>query len=215
MKEKVFTTKNVVLMGMFAALGAVLMLFEIPLPFLAPSFYGLDLAEVPMLVGTFALGPAAGIVMEFVKILIKLLLKPTSTGFVGEFANFAIGAALIVPAGIIYRHHKTKKGAVIGMVVGTVSMAVVGVLVNALVMLPFYSNFMPLENILAAGAAINPAVGSVWTFAVLCVGPFNVVKGVVVSLITALVYKRVSVVIHQAGTVGNKNRARIRRKNGI
>lgn len=199
MKEKLLTTKNVVLMGMMGALGAVLMLFEIPLPFLAPSFYGLDLAEVPMLVGTFALGPAAGIIMEAVKIVVKLLLKPTSTGFVGEFANFVIGVSLIIPAGMIYRFHKTKKSAVIGMVVGTISMTVVGVIVNALIMLPFYSNFMPLENILAAGAAINPAVGSVWTFAVLCVGPFNIVKGIVVSLITALVYKRVSVVIHQAG----------------
>lgn len=199
MREKLFTTKNVVLMGMFGALGAVLMLFEIPLPFIAPSFYGLDLAEVPMLVGTFALGPVAGFVMEVVKILIKLLLKPTSTGFVGEFANLVIGAALIIPAGVIYRYNKTKKGAIISMVVGSISMAVVGVIVNALVMLPFYSNFMPLENIIAAGAAINPAVSNVWTFAIICVGPFNIIKGVVVSLITALVYKRISVVIHHAG----------------
>lgn len=209
MKEKLFTTKNVVLMGMFSALGAVLMLFEIPLPFIAPSFYGLDLAEVPMLVGTFALGPVAGVVMEAVKILIKLLLKPTSTGFVGEFANLVIGIALIVPAGVIYRYQKTKKGAVLGMVVGSVSMAVVGVVVNALVMLPFYSNFMPLENIIAAGAAINPAVGSVWTFAIICVGPFNILKGIVVSLITALVYKRISVIIHHTDPVGRKQRARI------
>lgn len=206
MKEKLFTTKNVVLMGMFSGLGAVLMLFEIPLPFIAPSFYGLDLAEVPMLVGTFALGPVAGVVMEVVKILIKLLLKPTSTGFVGEFANLVIGAALIVPAGVIYRYNKTKKGAAIGMAAGAVSMAVVGVIVNALVMLPFYSNFMPLENIIAAGAAINPAVGSVWTFAIICVGPFNIVKGVIVSLITALVYKRISVIIHHADPVVGKRR---------
>ena len=93
MNERLLTTRNVVLMGMFSALGAVLMLFEIPLPFIAPSFYGLDLAEVPVLVGTFALGPVAGAVMEVVKILIKLVLKPTSTGFVGEFANLAIGYA--------------------------------------------------------------------------------------------------------------------------
>ena len=192
MKEnKLFTTKNVVLMGMFGALAAVLMLFEVPLPFVAPSFYGLDFAEVPMLVGTFALGPAAGVVMQVVKILIKLVLKPTSTGFVGE-----------LPAGIIYRFHRTKKGAVIGMVTGTVVMTVVGVVINALVMLPFYSNFMPLETIIAAGAAIHPAVGNVWTFALFCVGPFNIIKGVVVSLITALIYKRISIVIHGAGTAG-------------
>ena len=149
MNERLLTTRNVVLMGMFSALGAVLMLFEIPLPFIAPSFYGLDLAEVPVLVGTFALGPVAGAVMEVVKILIKLVLKPTSTGFVGEFANLAIGCALVVPAGIIYQINRTKKGALYGMAAGTVIMSMAGVAINALVMLPFYSNFMPLENIIA------------------------------------------------------------------
>ena len=87
-----------------------------------------------------------------------------------------------------------------GLVAGTVLMAAVGVVANALVMLPFYSHFMPLDTILAAGAAINPAVSSVWTFAFICVGPFNLVKGVVVSLVTALVYKRVSILIHSVGT---------------
>ena len=201
MNERLLTTRNVVLMGMFSALGAVLMLIEIPLPFIAPSFYGLDLAEVPVLVGTFALGPVAGAVMEVVKILIKLVLKPTSTGFVGEFANLAIGCALVVPAGIIYQINRTKKGALYGMAAGTVIMSMAGVAINALVMLPFYSNFMPLENIIAAGAAINPFVSNIWTFAIICVGPFNVVKGVAVSLITWLVYKRVSVIIHGGGTV--------------
>lgn len=207
MREKLLTTRNVVFMGMFSALAAVLMLFEFPLPFIAPSFYGLDLAEVPVLVGSFALGPAAGVIMEAVKILIKLVLKPTSTGFVGEFANFTVGCALIVPAGLVYRFKKTKKGAVLGMATGTAIMAVAGVVINALVMLPFYSNFMPLETIIAAGAAINPAVSNVWTFAIICVGPFNIVKGAVVSLITALVYKRISVIIHGAGkehAVGKK-----------
>ena len=183
-------------MGMFGALAAVLMLFEVPLPFLAPSFYGLDFAEVPMLVGTFALGPVAGIVMQIVKILIKLILKPTSTGFVGEFANVCIGCSLILPAGLIYQFKKTKKGAIIGMVAGTMIMAVVGAVLNALVMLPFYSNFMPLDTIIAAGAAINPAICNVWTFVFLAVAPFNLVKGFIVSLITALIYKRVSIIIH-------------------
>ena len=209
MKEnRLLSTKNVVLMGMFGALAGVLMVFEIPLPFIAPSFYGLDLSEVPILVGTFALGPVAGAVMEMVKILVKLVIKPTSTGFVGEFANLMIGCSLILPAGVIYRFNKTKKGAVTGMVVGTVVMAVVGVVLNALVMIPFYSNFMPLDTIIKAGAAINPAISNVWMFAVICVGPFNVVKGVVVSLITALVYKRISVVIHSAGKVERKARVR-------
>lgn len=208
MKEKLLTTKNVVLMAMFGALGAVLMLFELPLPFVAPSFYGLDFSEVPILVGTFALGPIAGVVMEVVKILVKLVLKPTSTGFVGEFANLVFSWAMVIPAGVIYRFHKTKKGAMAAMTVGTLAMAAAGVVGNALVMIPFYSHFMPLENILAMGAAINPAVSNVWTFAIVCVGPFNVIKGALVSLITALVYKRISILIHNAGKSETKNRAR-------
>ena len=125
-------TKQVVLMGMFGALAAVLMLFEVPLPFIAPSFYGLDISEVPVLVGTFAMGPVAGAVMEGVKILVKLLLKPTSTGFVGEFANIVIGCSMVVPAGMIYRLRKTKKGAIEAMAVGTILMATVGAMINAL-----------------------------------------------------------------------------------
>ena len=95
-ENQLLSTRNVAVMGMFGALAAVLMLFEIPLPFLAPSFYGLDVSEVPILVGTFALGPVAGAVMEVVKILIKLVLKPTSTGFVGEFANLVFGCSMAV-----------------------------------------------------------------------------------------------------------------------
>lgn len=208
MNDRLLTTKNVVLMGMFGALAAVLMLFEVPLPFIAPSFYGLDISEVPVLVGTFALGPVAGVIMEVVKILIKLLLKPTSTGFVGEFANFVFACSMVVPAGIIYRIHKTKNGAMLAMAAGTIIMSAVGIVGNALVMIPFYSNFMPLDTIISIGAAINPAVSNVWTFAVICVGPFNIIKGIVVSVITALVYKRISVMIHSIGTAGSKRQAR-------
>lgn len=202
MKEnKLLTTKNVALMGMFGALAGVLMIFEIPLPFIAPSFYGLDFSEVPILVGTFALGPVAGVIMELLKIMIKLVLKPTSTAFVGEFSNFVIGCFLIVPAGIIYRLKKTKKGAMTGMVAGTVAMTVIGVVVNALVMLPFFAKFfgMPLATIVGMGAAINPAVYNVWTFVLICVGPFNLIKGTVVSLVTSLIYKRISILIRSAG----------------
>ena len=195
-ENKLFTLKHLVLMGMFGALGAVLMLFEFPIPFIAPPFYGLDLSEIPVLVGTFSMGPLAGLVIELVKILVKLVLKPTTTGFVGEFANFCIGCSLVLPAGFLYKRNKTKKGALIGMIIGTVSMAVIGAVLNALVMIPFYSNFMPLESIIAAGAAINPVVSNVWTFAFACVAPFNLVKGSLVSLITTLVYKRISIIIH-------------------
>lgn len=205
-ENRLLTTKNVALMAMFGALAGVLMIFEVPLPFIAPSFYGMDLSEVPVLISAFALGPVAGVITEAVKILVKLMLKPTSTGFVGEFANWVFGCSFALPAGVIYHLVKTKKGAIAGMAVGTVTMALVGIAGNALVMLPFYSNFMPLETIIAAGAAINPAVSNVWSFAAICVGPFNLLKGVLVSVITALVYKRISVLIHSAGKGESRGR---------
>lgn len=206
MKEKLLTTKNLVLMGMMGAVAAVLMLFEFPLAFIAPSFYGLDLSEVPVLVGAFSMGPVAGVIIEFVKILIKLVMKPTTTGFVGEFANFAVGCALVVPAAIIYHTKKSKKSAICGMIIGTIVMAVAGVVINAVVMLPFYSKVMPLESILALGAAINPAVSNIWSFAIICVGPFNLIKGAVVSLVTSLIYKRISNLIHSVGREQRRGR---------
>ena len=164
-----------------------------------------------MLVGTFALGPVAGAIIEIVKILVKLVLKPTSTGFVGELANLTFGCAMVIPAGLIYQFKKTRKGAMAALTAGTLLMSVTAIVGNALVMLPFYSNFMPLENIIAAGAAINPAVSNVWTFAFICVGPFNVIKGIVVSVITTLVYKHISAMIHSIGTErGNRQSRKLR-----
>lgn len=199
MKQKWLTTKNLVLMGMFGALAGVLMLFEFPLAFIAPSFYGLDLSEVPVLVGAFSMGPMAGVIIEFVKILVKLMMKPTTTGFVGEMANFVIGCSLVLPAALIYHTKKSKKSAMYGMIVGTIFMALSGIVINAVVMLPFYAKVMPLESILALGAAINPAVSNIWSFAIICVGPFNLIKGIVVSIVTQLVYKRISNLIHSIG----------------
>ena len=195
-----YGTRELTLMGMFGALAAVLMLFEIPLPFIAPSFYGLDFAEVPVLIGTFSMGPAAGVIMEAVKILVKLILKPTTTGFVGELANMVMSCAMILPAGVIYHLKKTRNGAITAMAVGTISMAVAGVVMNALVMIPFYGSFMPIDTIIEMGAAVNPAVSSIWSLAIICVGPFNLIKGAAASLITALVYKRISVLIHSMGS---------------
>ena len=183
-------------MGMLGAMAALLMFLEVPLVFLAPNFDKMDFSEIPVMVGTFALGPWAGGLIEAVKILIKLLIKPTSTGGVGELANFVVGCAMAIPAGLLYRAHKNKKTAVQSLLLGTVSMTVLGGVGNALVMLPFYSKFMPMDTIIGMGAKIVPAVNSVWTFCLFCVGPFNLFKGLVLSLITFLLYKRVSPLIH-------------------
>ena len=168
------------------------MFIEFPLPFIAPSFYEFDFSEVPVLVGTYSMGPVAGVIIELVKILVKFLIKGTSTGGVGELANFIIGCSLILPAGLIYKHKKSRKSALIGMLTGTITMAVVGILFNTFVLVPLYSNFMPIEAIISLGKEIVPFISDTFTFCIFCVGPFNIVKGLIISLIVFFIYKPLS-----------------------
>ena len=165
---------------MLSAAATVIMAFEIPLPFLAPPFYQLDFSEVPALIGGFALGPVAGILIELVKVLLHMMIKGSATAGVGDLANFLIGCSFLVPASLIYRMHKTRRVAIAGMAVGTVSMAIIGCVLNAFVLLPAYTVIMPMETILEAGKAVNANIDSVFTFVLIAVAPFNLVKGVVV-----------------------------------
>ena len=185
--------KTVVQVGMLAALALILMFFEIPPPF-APSFYEIDFSEVPVLIGCFTMGPLAGTAVELVKILLALVLKGTTTAGVGEIANFLIGCALCVPAGIIYKRNRTRKSALLGMAAGTLLMTVIGCVINAYVLLPAYSAAfgMPLEALVDMGTAVNSHITSLSTFVVLAVAPFNLLKGILASLIVFLIYKKIS-----------------------
>lgn len=199
-KEKVFTTRKVAMIGMFSAVAGIMMLFEFPLPMIAPPFYELDLSELPVLICGFAFGPVAGVVTEFLKVLIKLFLKSTSTAFVGDLANFVVGCTMILPATILYHLKKSKKAAVISCVVGTICMAVFGTAFNAIYLIPAFSKLyqIPLEAIIAMGTAINASITDIVTFVIICVGPLNIIKGTVVSVITILVYKPLSPIIKQS-----------------
>ena len=185
---------KLVIMAMFSAVAAVLMYVEFPITFIAPAFYEMDLSEVPVMIGSFMLGPCAGVIMEAVKVLLKLVLKGTSTAFVGDFANFILGCALVVPASVLYHTKKTKKRAVIGLVTGGIVLIVSGVFLNALYLLPKYSQLygMPVETFIKMGAAINPAISNIFTFVILAVAPFNLIKATVVGVITMLLYKYLS-----------------------
>ncbi|XCP84823.1 ECF transporter S component [Roseburia hominis] len=188
--------KYIAQIGMLGAIAVVLMLFEIPLPF-APSFYEIDFSEVPVLIGAFTMGPAAGALIELVKILLNFLINGTDTAGVGEIANFLIGCGLCLPASLIYRKLHTRMGAVIGMLSGTVVMAFVGCFLNAYVLLPAYAKAfqMPIDALVAMGSAVNPAIDSLLTFVVFAVAPFNILKGALVSLIVFLIYKKISPIL--------------------
>ena len=182
--------------GMLGAIAVVLMLFDIPLPF-APSFYKIDFSEVPILVGCFAMGPAAGALIELVKIVLNLVINGTDTAFVGEIANLIIGCALCVPAGIIYKRKKSKKGALIGMGVGILCMTVLGCFINAYILLPTYAAAfnMPIDSLVAMGTAVNANIQSLFTFVIFAVAPFNLLKGALVSLVVLCIYKKISPIL--------------------
>ena len=186
--------------GMLSAIATVLMLFEIPLPF-APSFYEIDLSEVPVLVGCFVMGPAAGAIIELVKVLLNLVINGTLTAGVGEFGNFLIGCSFVVPAGILYHRIRSKKGAVIGMILGTACMTVFGCFINAYLLLPTYAKAfqMPMDALIGMGTAVNPSIDSLMTFVLFAVAPFNLLKGALVSTVVLLIYKKISPIfkLHQ------------------
>ncbi|MBQ6513840.1 MAG: ECF transporter S component [Clostridia bacterium] len=176
--------------AILAAAASILFLIEIPII----AFYKLDLSNIPVLLGAFSMGPVPGVIILALKSAIGLL--HSSSAGVGELADFVMGAALVIPASVIYHRNKNRKNAIIGMAIGTVCMVIVGVLMNKWVMLPFYMGafHMDMDGIIkAAGVA---GVDSEWKLLLLVTGPFNLLKGVVLSIVTALIYKPLSPILH-------------------
>jgi riboflavin transporter FmnP len=192
--RQVTAARRVSIIGICAAIATVLHMLDFPLLFLAPEFYKLDFSELPVMLCGFYLGPSATVICEAVKILLKLLLKGTSTAFVGDFANFAVGCSLVLPATVIYHLRKSKRSAVIGLVVGTVILTIFGSAFNAIYLLPKFSQLYGLElsAIIAMGSKINAGIQDITTFVMLAVAPLNLIKGAAVSVLTMLLYKRIA-----------------------
>ena len=192
-------TRTIAQVAMLGAVAGVLMNFEFPLPFLAPAFYQLDFSEIPVLVGTFAMGPVAGILIELVKILVHLVTKGTITAGVGDIANFLMGCAFVVPAGLIYRFHyvKSRKHAVMGMTVGTVITTIFACVLNAYLLLPAYGKAfgVPIESFIEMGSAVNSGVNRLLGFVILIIVPFNLVKYTLTSVIVFFIYKKLRVIL--------------------
>ena len=196
LRKEYFNTRTMVKVSILGAFSFLLMLFEFPLWF-APTFLKFDFSDVPGLIGSFALGPFAGVLVQLVKNLLNLAIEGTDTAAVGELANFIVGSIFVYTAGYIYHRNKTFKTAIIGMVLGTLAMTVVMSLANYFVMIPLYAKLFgcPIEDIVALGSAVNKYVVDFKTLILFAVVPFNIVKGIIVTLITTLLYKRVSPIL--------------------
>ena len=183
-----------VVTAMLSAVAFALMFIDFSVPFM-PSFIKMDISDFPALLGSFAMGPVSGIVIELIKNCLSILIKGTSTGYVGELSNFILGCLFVIPAGWIYKVKKTKKSAILAAIIGALAMGIGSFVTNYFLVYPIYYNFMPKEAILQAYQAIVPAVKSIEQCLLFFNVPFTLIKGMISVVITIFIYKPLSPII--------------------
>lgn len=191
------SVKKVVIVGVLAALSSVIMYFEFPIPFI-PTFLKLDFSEVPALLAAFAIGPLGAFLIELVKNLLHLF-KTESAG-IGEMANFFVGISFVVPVGIIYKRMKNRKGALIALGTSVLIMTACASIYNYFVLLPLYAKVLgfPIDAVVSYAQMVNKSIVDVKTLIAYAIIPFNLFKGIVISVITIIIYKRLSPILHAA-----------------
>ncbi len=192
--KKFFTTQRLTVIAILGAISIVLFLPPLQIPIVL--FYKLDFSNIPVLLGTFAMGPLTGMMILLLKSAVGILFS-TSLG-VGELADFLMGLAMLLPAGLIYRMHKSRNNAILGMAAGAVAATIAGVLLNVFLLIPFYAAAfgMPVDTIIAMGQSVVPSVDTVWKFVFLITGPFNVLKWTAISIVGGVIYKPLSPILH-------------------
>jgi riboflavin transporter FmnP len=188
--NRVFSTSKLVKISILAAIGYILMFIAIPIPALFPEFLKIDISDLPVLLGGMALGPVAGIWISFLKNLLQLVTGFSTTGGVGELANFIIGGSFVWIVSFIYSNKKNIKGVMIGLLLGIITMTIVGCIANYVLILPFYSTIMPIDQVINMGSKINPLITNKITFILWIIAPFNLIKSSLISLITLPMYKK-------------------------
>ena len=191
-KKKTLSVQYLTRIAVLTALSSILYMISIPIV----AFYSLDLSNFPVLLGAFSMGPVAGLIILGLKSLIGCLTS--STMYVGELADFIIGAAFVLPAALIYQRNKSRKGALIGMITGTVALILAGCLTNAYLLIPFYMKAfgMPMEAIIGMCAQALPFVDTELKVILFVTAPFNLLKGVVLCVLTYMIYKPLSPLLH-------------------
>lgn len=190
--KKTMSIQVIARIAVLTALASILFMIEIPVV----AFYKLDLSNLPVLLGAFAMGPVAGTIILALKSFIGMM--HSTSMYIGELADFIMGAAIVLPAAWIYRRRKSRKTALLGMAVGTVCMIIVAVLVNWLIMIPFYMNAygMPMEAVIGMATAVLPFVDTEIELLMFVTAPFNLLKGIVLSALTYVLYKHLSPLLH-------------------
>ncbi|WP_278554213.1 ECF transporter S component [Parvimonas micra] len=202
MNKKKFSISEITKISILGTISVLLMFIKVPLPF-APTFMEMDIAELPALIGGFAMGPLAGFLIVCIKILLNIVINGTKTFYVGELSNLIVSSAFVLTTSFIYKHNKSKKSALLGLAIGSISMSIVATLSNYFIIFPLYAKLLKIDLNAFVGmvAKINPLVKSYFTLMVFSVLPFNLVKTFVTSLVTSLLYKRISPILKRNGSI--------------
>ena len=190
------TPRSITVTAMLSAVAFALMFIEFPIPILIPSFVKMDLSDLPALLGSFSLGPVAGIFISLIKNVLHILIKGTTSGGVGELCNFLLGAVFSCVAGSLYLRRKSRKSAILGAVIGAAIMGVLSVPLNYYVTYPMYTKFMPIDEILRLYQVIRPSTNSLLECLVVFNMPFTFLKGILDAVICFLIYKPLSPILH-------------------
>ena len=183
-------TRYLTKIGILSAIAVILMFFEVPVPMM-PGFLKLDASELPAIIGAFVLGPMAGVLIELIKNILHL--GSSQTVGIGEMANFLVGISFVVPAGYLYQKNRSHKGAILSLVVATFAMMVSASLLNYVVLIPLYQTVLhfPLDQMIALGTVANPHIIDLTSFIAMAIAPFNLIKGLIISIFTMMIYKKV------------------------
>ena len=197
LKKEYLTTRTMIKISVLGVISFVLMMFDFPLWF-APPFLKFDIADLPSLIGAFAMGPMAGVLIQFLKNVLNIIVEGSGTGGLVELSNFIVGSIFAYTAGAVYFKNKDKKSAVKGLIIGTLTMTLLISIINYVFMIPFYARVfgMPLESIVEMGSKMNGFVTDFKSLIIFAILPFNLLKGIIVSILTMLLYKRISPILH-------------------
>jgi len=190
MKKKMLSTVDITKMGILAALAGILYMLDFPI-FPAVPFYKLDFSNAAVMLGAFAMGPMQGTIILLIKDLTGLM--HSSSGGIGEVADFVMSAAFVIPGALLYRRNKRRKTALIGMIIGIMGMIIVAVLANYYILIPAFASY---DAVVGLGRKMFPSITNIWQFLFTVTSLFNLVKGAVICALVYLLYKPLSPLLH-------------------
>ena len=184
-RTKQVSTKQIAIIGICAAIAFVLMFVKFPISYL--GFLELEISDVPAAIVAIIYGPVSGVLVELIKNILHL--TATSTGMSGELSNFMVSLGLVIPLGLITKKSKSTKGLIAGFIAGTIGLAVMGMLTNYFVTVPLYLSLFGEEAVMGMVQATIPSIDNLAKLVMIGITPFNVVKGLIISVLTFLLYK--------------------------